>query len=179
MDQLTGGVRATAPSEGLLLPWLEPTTTAPAGVVSLMKALSWCCSPPPCSYSGGKPPIRVPDQTMLAACRHVPLGGIVLGVWTQLEGPVERWRCCCWCSLCSHDARAPVEGPEALLRCRLTAGLVPVKIPGCRLGCVMPFDYAVGCCVKPRRHMALRPGVDSAMCCPSAAPTPSWLISAD
>ena len=41
VDQLSGGVRATMPSESLLLPWPEPTATAPVGVVSFMKALSW------------------------------------------------------------------------------------------------------------------------------------------
>ena len=41
VDQLTGGVRATVPSEGLLLPWPEPAATAPVGDVSFLKALSW------------------------------------------------------------------------------------------------------------------------------------------
>ena len=80
MDQLTGGVRATVPSESLLLPWPEPTTTVPVGVASFMKALSGYYARLHHVHAPGETlDSGTPDRTMLAACRHVPPGGIVHG----------------------------------------------------------------------------------------------------
>ena len=89
MDQLAGGMRATVPSESLLLPWPKPTATVSADVVSFMKTLSWYYTRLHRIHAPGKPLIRVSDQTMLAACQHVSLGGVALGVGLSWR---DQWR---------------------------------------------------------------------------------------
>ena len=115
VDQLTGGVRATVPSEGLLLPWPEPAVTTPVGVVSFLKALSWYYA---CLHRVQAPGGNLRFGSPIRQCWRLVVMSLLGALFLELDsagGTGGEVAVVCWCSLHGHDARAPSEGPEALL----------------------------------------------------------------
>ena len=117
----------------------RPMTVTLVGVITLMKASSMAVSLSIPNAPGETLDPVPPGLAMATLCVVLPLEGVALelvsaggtcgfgGGWASLLAPlgvVSPWPRCS----CSYG------GLDSLLRRRLTAGPVPVKFPGCRLG---------------------------------------------